>query len=142
MDRRVTAPAFNASRHPHQVLFLVTLAAAGVSNIVAPQNQSPVAAQLLGGHGWPFYGAVGVAALVTLAGVWMRSLTGMLLENLGMLVLAALCIGYAIAALAVVGPKASLISAFTGAYAVACLVRAWQIRRELQRIRRVLEASQ
>lgn len=130
-------------RHPHEVLFLVAAVIAGIGGTLHPPAQSIAHALMPAGMARVWYALLIVGAVIALAGIASsgRHLGGLLVERVGMLLVGGLCCAYGGVTLVFSESAALVGGAVLLAFGLASLVRARQIRRDLQRLRVTLRDS-
>lgn len=127
----------HSGRNPYAIFLLAAIVLTGVSGLISPQHTSPVVAHLLAP--WElaaWYGGLVIAGTVSLAGLFSRGLMSLLVERVGLVVLASLSAMYAVAVVAQGGATLSLAAGTAGSFALASAARVWQIGRDLKEITR------
>jgi hypothetical protein len=128
-----------AGRNWYQVYLLVLTAAFAVASwFTDSEGQTLITTfPAWGRHIW--YGGLLVLALAALVGIAMHNLTGLLVERAALFVLAGLCGAYGLVFLGFAGRSdpahAVYVVVLVLAYAAVNLVRATQIRRDVDSIR-------
>ena len=124
-----------SGRNPYAIFLLVACVLTGVSGLISPRLTSPVVAHLLASwelYAW--YGGLFASGSVALAGLSARGLTSLLVERVGLVVLASLSAMSAVAVAVQGGAALSFSSAFVGCFAVASVVRVWQIGQDTKKL--------
>lgn len=123
------------SRHPFQLFMLAASTFYGVGGLLTRNVRPGTIQEAIGAGGtvvWQLFLAIGSAA--ALAGIfWRVRGVGLLLEGLGCLSAGTATLFYAVIALATVGPSAALSTCVLVGFGSACVVRAWQLNRVLNR---------
>jgi hypothetical protein len=121
-------------RHPLAVWFLAACVLSGISSLVIdsepPTLQRNLPAWVLFAWSWSLILGAGVA----LAGVVIRPAWGILVERLGLSVLAPAVLGYATAVVVVNGQRAVFAGAIVGSLGVACIARVVRITIDVRRV--------
>lgn len=123
----------HSGRNPFAAFLLGACVLTGIAGLLSPQRTSPIVAHLLAPwelQAW--YGGLILTGAGTLAGLFLRGLTGLLVERVGLVFLASLSGMYATAIAVQGGVALSFASAFTGSFALASIARVWQIGRDLK----------
>lgn len=132
------ALVLRTGRSPFQVLLMVACLISGVSGLF-PHEQRGVIDQLAEGAAGAWYTGLIVGGSVVLVGVCMRVPTSLLVERVGLLLLTGLFLAYGVGVYLLLGnDQVRVGGVITIACGVACGVRAWQIGRDLSRLRRAL----
>ena len=153
-------PLTRRGRNWHEVYLLALAAMSGAAGLLAPEARSQAIESSFPAWGQiAWYGGLLTGALIALAGIiyapgsavvpagdlgkadlhrrLKRQVTGMMVERAAMLLLAGLCTGYVLGAIASVGASraaAALGAALVAAFALANAARARQIRLSLRHI--------
>lgn len=129
-------------KHPHEVALLVAAFLMGTVGLLFFNTVATTTTRALP---FPFghilYGGLAIGSGVALVGVFWSKLTGALVERVGLYSLAGLSLGYAALIVANSGARGAGFGVFMAAFAIANLIRARQINREigeLVAVRRVL----
>jgi len=121
------------SRHPFQIYVLTLMIAYGVAGLLNRHAQPGSVRETLGHYGalvWQIFLVLGSVSSVV--GVfWRNRASGLVMEALGCLAAGAATAYAAGILLYVVGLGATLSACVLFGFGVACVVRAWQIRRVL-----------
>jgi hypothetical protein len=125
----------SSGRHPLAIFLLVACVLTGVAGLLSPVSTSPTVAHLLAPwelEAW--YSGLILSGGATLVGVMATGLSSLLIERVGLVVLASLSGMYA-AAIAIQGhTPLTFAAAFTGAFALGCVGRVVQINGSLRKL--------
>lgn len=125
-----------SGRHPHEVLFLVFIAVAGLSGLLAPDRTANALLKSLPPLGLAmFYGVFAVGSLLALAGAYTKGLKGPVIESFGLGIITAEIVGYGVAVFAYAGGKGILSALFPICMGIANVWRMWQVRGEYKAAR-------
>lgn len=139
-DLTVIAGVHN-NRTPHKIFLLVACVLAGVIGLFFPHTHAQsIEAAFHGNSLLIWYTGLLIGGVLGLAGVFRRTITGVLIEQSGMLLLAGLMLSFAVAAIAYSGVRGIVGLTILTGFGIANIVRAWQIRHDLTLIRRYLAA--
>lgn len=122
-------------KHPHEVALLSATMFLGFAGLFFyPVLATPTARALPPPFGHILYAGLGVGSLIALVGVFWGSLTGALVERVGLFSLSLHAIAYTAAIAANSGIKGLNFAAFMTAFATANLIRSYQIAREIDQM--------
>jgi hypothetical protein len=129
-----------SANSPFQILTVVACLISGVAGLF-PHEPSGVIDQLTGGGALIWYSGLILGAAVTLGARFFDLPTSLLVERVGLYLLAGLALSYGVGIYLLIGfERARLSGVIIMAFGVACTVRSWQIGRDLQRLRRALSS--
>jgi len=124
-----------SGRNPFEVLMLCACAIAGAAGLIAPAASSnAITATLPHWEVVCWYSGLLAGGVISLAGVFARGVTSLLVERVGIILLACLMLAYALALFVQVGIRGTLPALITGLFAVACAVRFVYITADLKRM--------
>lgn len=127
-------------RSPFEVAILVACVLTAVLALVTGGDSPVVINTVYGGGAVLWNWALGLGSIGTLIGMWCKAPTNYLLERVGMIWLATVFMVYTVALVAVYAEnKAAALIGLTFALALACMVRAYQITRQLAALRQALK---
>jgi hypothetical protein len=128
--------AIRSGRSPHELALLIPCFIVGIAGLTVPGRVSTTTLSALPLH-WLYvwYGGLVLGSAVALTGLMMGSILGMLIERVGLIVLSGQLLGYGIAITVLFGLRGIQFGLLVGAFAVANLWRAHQIRRESVSVR-------
>jgi len=127
-----------SGRNPFEVLLLCACAVAGAIGLIAPgASANAITATLPHWEVLCWYSGLLAGGVVSLAGVFARGVTSLLVERVGIIILACLMLAYALALFTQVGIRGVLPGAVTGLFAVACAVRFVYITTDLKRMEEI-----
>ncbi len=120
-----------SGRHPHEALFLVFVAIAGLSGLFAPgetansllRQMPPVALAL-------FYAVLATGSLTALIGAYSRGMKGPVIEAYGLGIITFELFGYGVAVFAYAGLSGLFSALFPLCMAAANVWRMFQVRGE------------
>lgn len=122
-------------RHrPHEILFLALSVVTGLAYTFGAPPPNSLAALL---PGWALaVWAIGLAlsGAVGLVGIWLRRPAGLHIEQGAMLLGTAALVWYTAGVIGLAGWRGLFAGGVSVAWAVANLVRAWQIQRDLRSV--------
>lgn len=133
-------PAARSPVDPRAFFILVLCIPSGITLLLSPEEPPALQATLPSWAIMLWAFSLGVGALVTLLGVVMSSITGILIEQIGSVWVGSAAIVYGVAVLAVGGVSTLGAVAPILGFGAACLYRWLQLQRLLKRVRKVLEA--
>jgi hypothetical protein len=119
-------------REPFELWLLAACCASGLAGLLAPGRAAGVLALLPPWERYTWSAGLLLGGGTALAGVIAASPVGLLVERIGLCVLAGWCCGYGAAVVGVAGLRGTVAAAFVLGFAAACAVRAWQIGRQLR----------
>lgn len=132
------ALVLRTGRSPFQVLLMAACLISGVSGLI-PHEQRSIIDQLADGGARIWYAGLVVGGTIVLAGLFLQLPTSLLVERVGLLLLTGLFVGYGVGVYLLLGSDQVRVGGvITIACGVACGARAWQIGRDLSRLRRAL----
>lgn len=124
-----------ASRHPHEVLLLIGCLLWGIAGTVAFEQVAVTSVRSLPTPwGLVFYILLAVGAAVPLFGIFRAGITGALIERAGLLILAGMCLAFAVAIAFTVPVRGLGFVLLMAALGVANIIRALQIPGEIDRL--------
>ena len=127
-----------SANSPFQILTVVACLISGVAGLF-PHEPSGVIDQLANGGTQIWYVGLIIGAAIALGGRFFQLPMSLLVERVGLFLLAGLMLGYGVGIYLVVGwERARTAGVIIAAFGVACAVRSWQIGRDLERLRRAL----
>lgn len=138
----MTATATAKSRHPFELFTLILCVAVGVPALVADARPGSIN-EALPHWAVDVWGA-GLAggAIVALVGIgWSNRVTGLILEQVGLVAVGCATLVYAAGALVTVGVTALVPAGIVAAFGLSCLWRWLQIQRDLNRVRKAVERA-
>lgn len=122
-------------KHPHEVALLVATFLLGLGGLLFyDQLASPTVRLLTPPFGHLLYAGMALTASITLVGVFRSGVTGALTERVGLWGLSAWSVGYSSAILAIGGNRGIMFGGFMASYAIANVIRAGQISREVREL--------
>jgi hypothetical protein len=138
MPRRLLT--VRTGRQPHEIGVLIVSVLVGVMGVATPNHVSPAVADAL--NGWIihfYYGGLGFFAVMALWGITKKGIEGLLIERVGLTIVALYYIIFSICVFSYAGfPAGALAASLPIAYALASIVRGFQIRRDLVLIKAYL----
>ena len=134
---------FRSSRHPHEIAVVIAATLIGLLGLISGQDANPSVYGAFGLEwGRAFFASMSFFSAVTLYGITRDLIAGMLIERVGLLVVA---VNFALYAVAIVSERGLPGLSGTILPVVLCgahVWRAWQIGTDLHRLRMALrEAS-
>ena len=131
-----------ASRHPHEVLLLIGCLIWGIAGTVAFEQVAVTSVRSLPAPwGLVFYILLTVGAAVPLFGIFRAGIAGALYERAGLVILAGMCLAFAVAVAFTVFPRGLGFVLLMVALGVANIVRALQIPGEIDRLTKAAAAA-
>lgn len=127
-------------RQPHETLVVIATGLLGVVGLMLPHEVSGAIADALTPH-WAsvFWAGIALFAFITLWGIYKRRIDGLLVERAGLTVLTALYGGYVLILLTYRGWDALAGAALPLAFAIANVVRCFQIGNDLSLLKSYLK---
>lgn len=122
-----------SGRNPFEAYLLAACFLVGVAGLVAPESQSSVVTHLPRWEVASWYGGLVAGSGVCLAGIAMRGVKSLLVERVGLLMLAAFSVLYSVAVLAAAGARGTFVAVFIAAFAGAAVGRFVQISIDMHR---------
>jgi hypothetical protein len=122
-----------SGRNPFQLYLLAACVLSGLAGLFAPASESAVVARSL--PGWAvmaWYSALVAGATVSIVGVLTRGVGSLLIERVGLAMLAGFTMLYS-GLVFVDAPRGTFSALFLAAFAAACVGRFLQIGRDLKR---------
>jgi hypothetical protein len=121
--------------HPHEVLLLIATCLLGAAGLVFYSVlATPVVRSLPYPFGHILYAGLVAGSGIAIWGVFWRSITGALVERVGLFSLSALALSYTAAIFAFAGWRGINFGGFMIAFSVANLIRAYQISQEIREL--------
>lgn len=123
-----------SGRNPFEMFLLGACVLSGIVGVLAPAATEGAVARVLppwAGSVW--YAGLFVGAGISFTGVLLRGLKSLLVERVGLLLLAGFFGVYAFAVFALAGWRGVFVSLFVAAFAVAATARFVQIGRDLKK---------
>ncbi len=119
-----------SGREPFEIALLSAISLYGLLAVVAYDKVAVTTLRSLPGPwGYIFIAASGAAALVALSGALMVSITGLLVEKIGLWAVSGLYGAFAIWSIGLNGARSTGFAVMLLGVALAALVRVWQINR-------------
>jgi len=123
-------------QNPLTVLFLLWAVLAGAAYALGTPPPNSVTASLPNWLVIPWYLILCVGGVIAIVGIWIPDLLmSLFVERSGMMMVSPAAAVYASASFAFVGWRAIGVGGITGAFAIACAVRWWQINLMLWRLK-------
>lgn len=134
-------PIVRHGRNPLAIVLLSVLVFSSIVGLVDPTKASPTLTRVLGNGVWLWHVGLLVGCLTTLVGILLlKPLNDVLIERIGVTWLASIFLVYG-TVIAIVGGSIGATSAgISISLGLALAVRAWQITKDLARLRRILQA--
>lgn len=132
------SPVVRRGRNPLEIFILVFLLASGLAGLFT-QRSSPALVAVLGSLTWIWHVVMLLGAGTAILSLFLKPLNDVLLERVGMIWLATCFLLYG-AGICLIDP--SFFSPATGlalGLGAGFAARAWQITKDLRRLRRVLQ---
>lgn len=120
-------------RQPHEMAFAAACVILGGFGLVAQTSASPGLNQAFGPYVYVWYIGAFIGGLVTISGIARGTVSALLVERIGLCILAGVCLAYASSAVLLSGWRGLAAGVFVGAYGIASAVRVWQIGKDLDR---------
>lgn len=131
----------HTTRSPHKLYLLIACVIGGTLGLVFPPSHGlSISDAFPGKTQLVWYAGLLIGGVLGLVGSYLRSITGILLEQAGMYLLAGLAISFAFAAFAHTGLPAIPGALILGGFGCANAVRAYHIHLDLRVLRRDLRA--
>ena len=127
----------HSGRNPFAIVLLGACILTGISGLITPHRTSPVVAHVL--PTWElltWYGGLVVSGSVALGGLFAHGLASLLVERVGLVVLASITATYVAAVIAQGAVSVSPAAAVVGGLSAASVARIWQISRDLRDVDR------
>ena len=132
-------PVVRGGRNPLAISLLLVFLVSGVAGFVHPSGASPTLTAVLGHWVWTWHVGLLVGTVTSLVGVMvLRPLNDVLVERVGMIWMATLFLAYGVAVCALDEAFFTTYSGVILGLGAAFAARAWQITRDLQRLRQIL----
>lgn len=132
-------PIVRHGRNPLSISLLGVLVLSGVRGLFDPEKASPALFRVLGEGALLWHVGLLIGCVTTLAAVlFLKPLSDVLVERIGAIWLSSLFLVYAV----VVGltSDAATAAAIGFGLGIAFIARAWQITKDLARLRRILQS--
>jgi len=122
-----------SGRNPFEAYLLVACVLSGLAGLLTAEAQSSIVSTLPRWEAVAWYGGLVAGGGVCLVGVALHGLKSLLVERIGLLMLAAFAVLYSGAVLVEAGPRGTFVGLFVAAFAAACVGRFVQIGLDLKR---------
>lgn len=133
-------PIVRHGRNPVAISMFAMLMLSGIIGLVDPSKASPVLTSVMGGWVWTWHVGLLIGSGTALVGVLiLKTLTDVLVERIGVIWLATLFLAYGLIACVSGGTFTTYTGVILG-LGLAFGARAWQITKDLQRLRKILQA--
>lgn len=128
------------SRHPFQIFIMVLCALVGIPVLFGDATPGSISETLPHGFRQAWALLLSIGATVTLiGGAWRNRVTGLLIEQVGLVSAGGATLVYGAALLTTAGKTGYVAAAQIGAFGGACLWRWWQIQRQLRTAHKIEE---
>jgi hypothetical protein len=125
-----------SGRHPHEIALLVMSFVSGMVGLAVQPATSPALASTLSGPLLNyFYLGLIVSSGASFVGALMNSVTGLLMERAGLILIVFLYVAYGVSVVSNSGIRGTTGALFGFAIAVASVVRIVQIQRDVKKVR-------
>jgi hypothetical protein len=127
--------SFRSGKHPHEVALLSAATLFGVCGLFFfPFVATTTARALPVPFGHLLYAGLFIGSAISLVGVFWRGLTGALIERSGLFSVSVWGFSYGIAILINSGARGIGFGLFMASFAIANIVRVWQINHEIDQV--------
>lgn len=123
-----------SGRQPFEVMLLVACVLSGIAGLFGAGSRT-IEAVVTPPWALMFHGVLAAAATLTLAGIFLHLPLNLLIERAGLLIMSWLLLTYTAALYGLAARQVGVAGAVIGAFGVASVVRAWQISRDLNKLR-------
>lgn len=119
-------------RQAHEIVILIASIIVGVVGAVLPEDVSNAIAHVM--HGWvihTYYAGLAAFSVLTLCGILYRKIEGLLVERVGLTVVALYYAVFAVCIISYAGLAGAMGALLPVAYTIGNSARIWQIRTDL-----------
>lgn len=133
-------PVVRTGRNPLAISMVLVFFVSGVAGLFSTEVSSPTLSAVLGSYVWLWHTGLIIGAGTALVGILLlKPLMDVLVERVGMVWLASLFLSYFVAVCVNDDAYFTTYSGVILGLGIAFGARAWQITRDLRRLRRILQ---
>lgn len=122
-----------SGRQPFEVVILVTCFLSGLAGVLTGNFPEPIV-RMLHSYAWAYSVSLGLGAIVTLVGVFLKPVVSLLIERVGMVWLGTIFLAYAISVSVQVDGRGITGAILLYGLALATAARAITITRDIRKI--------